>query len=89
MGEMDWIILDKELKGEVCEVNRKSDWIMSVKVQFGGNIIMVICGCAPQSGCEEEVKDAFWRELDQVIMEIPDGERVIVGADLNGHVGRR
>ncbi|KAG8225450.1 hypothetical protein J437_LFUL004451 [Ladona fulva] len=40
-------------------------------------------------GCEEEEKNVFWRQLDQVIMEIPENERVIIGADLNGHVGRR
>ncbi|KAG8234797.1 hypothetical protein J437_LFUL006630 [Ladona fulva] len=51
--------------------------------------ITIVCGYAPQAGCEEEEKNVFWRQLDQVIMEIPENERVIVGVDLNGHVGRR
>ncbi|KAK3537926.1 hypothetical protein QTP70_024555, partial [Hemibagrus guttatus] len=38
-------------------------------------------------GCELEEKERFWSELDEVIESIPTGERVVIGADLNGHVG--
>ena len=34
----------------------------------------------------EEEKETFWRQMDQELRAIPEGERVIVG-DLNGHVG--
>ena len=37
-------------------------------------------------GCEEE-KETFWRQMDQELRAIPEGERVIVGGDLNEHVG--
>ena len=42
---------------------------------------------APQAGCELEEKK-FWSELDGVIESIPRGERVVQGADFNGHVGK-
>ncbi|KAK3543373.1 hypothetical protein QTP70_018378 [Hemibagrus guttatus] len=29
----------------------------------------------------------FWSELDEVMESIPTGERVVIGADFNGHVG--
>ncbi|KAK3566875.1 hypothetical protein QTP86_004773 [Hemibagrus guttatus] len=37
--------------------------------------------------CELEEKERFWSELDEVIESIPTGERVVIGADFNGHVG--
>ena len=42
---------------------------------------------APQVGCGEEEKDTFWRQMDQELRAISEGERVIVGGYLNGHVG--
>ncbi|KAK3542806.1 hypothetical protein QTP70_003007 [Hemibagrus guttatus] len=38
-------------------------------------------------GCELEEKERFWSELDEVIESIPTGERVVIGANFNGHVG--
>ncbi|KAK3549900.1 hypothetical protein QTP86_015517, partial [Hemibagrus guttatus] len=32
-------------------------------------------------------KERFWSELDEVMESIPTGERVVIGADFNGHVG--
>ncbi|KAG8239950.1 hypothetical protein J437_LFUL019506 [Ladona fulva] len=83
------IIIDKKLKGGVYGVERKSDRIMCVKLEIGRGSTTIVCGYAPQAGCEEVEKSIFWRQLDRVIMEIPENERVIVGADFNGHVGRR
>ncbi|KAK3509470.1 hypothetical protein QTP70_035126, partial [Hemibagrus guttatus] len=37
-------------------------------------------------GCELEEKERFWGELDEVMESIPTGERVVIGADFNGHV---
>ncbi|KAG8235166.1 hypothetical protein J437_LFUL015206 [Ladona fulva] len=83
------IILAKELKEGVSEVDRKSDRIMPVKLEVGGGRATNICAYAPQLGCEVEEKDAFWKDLDQVVAGIPEEERVFVGADLNGHVEKR
>ncbi|KAK3514198.1 hypothetical protein QTP70_009439 [Hemibagrus guttatus] len=38
-------------------------------------------------GCELEEKERFWSELEEVMESIPTGERVVIGADFNGHVG--
>ncbi|KAK3561616.1 hypothetical protein QTP86_010765 [Hemibagrus guttatus] len=38
-------------------------------------------------GCELEEKERFWSELDEVMESIPTGERVVIGADFNEHVG--
>ncbi|KAI5728568.1 hypothetical protein M8J77_018083 [Diaphorina citri] len=52
-------------------------------------IINIMSVYAPQTGCEDEEKDTFWNELKQEIDSIPREERVIIGGDLNGHVGRK
>ncbi|KAK3575512.1 hypothetical protein QTP86_028226 [Hemibagrus guttatus] len=42
----------------------------------------------PQAvGCELEEKERFWCKLYEVMESIPTGERVVIGADFNGHVG--
>ncbi|KAK3507176.1 hypothetical protein QTP70_009520 [Hemibagrus guttatus] len=48
--------------------------------------------CGKEVGCELEEKEKFWSELDEVMESvrtesIPRGERVVIGADFNGHVG--
>ncbi|KAK3544402.1 hypothetical protein QTP86_010538 [Hemibagrus guttatus] len=50
-----------------------------LKEEFVGNVLEV--------GCELEEKERFWSELDEVMESIPTGERVVIGADFNGHVG--
>ena len=39
-------------------------------------------------GCNTEEKEEFWNELDEEVQKIPGAERVVIGADLNGHVGK-
>ena len=42
---------------------------------------------APQVGCDEDTKIAFWNELEAVIMKVPHKEKLVLAGDLNGHVG--
>ncbi|KAK3570025.1 hypothetical protein QTP86_009185 [Hemibagrus guttatus] len=50
-----------------------------LKEEFVRNVLEV--------GCELEEKERFWSELDEVMESIPTVERVVIGADFNGHVG--
>ena len=60
---------------------------MSLKLSEGETAINIISAYAPHTGCEEEEKDEFWRELDEELNSTPDNEKTIIGGDLNGHVG--
>ncbi|KAK3542201.1 hypothetical protein QTP86_018486, partial [Hemibagrus guttatus] len=60
---------------------------MSLKLEIEGVMLNVVSGYTPQVGCELEEKERFWSELDEVMESIPTGERVVIGADFNGHVG--
>ena len=50
-------------------------------------MITVISAYAPHVGCLMDGKDKFWTDLDEVVESIPKEERVVIGADFNGHVG--
>ncbi|XP_068242148.1 uncharacterized protein [Palaemon carinicauda] len=43
---------------------------------------------APQTGCTEEEKDYFRRQLDQETINTTNEELLMIGEDLNAHVGR-
>ncbi|KAK3513802.1 hypothetical protein QTP70_028880 [Hemibagrus guttatus] len=81
------VVLKEEFVRNVLEVKRVSDRVMSLKSEIEGVMLNVVSGYAPQVGCELEEKERFWSELDEVMESIPTGERVVIGADFNGHVG--
>ncbi|KAK3529345.1 hypothetical protein QTP70_029129, partial [Hemibagrus guttatus] len=81
------VVLKDEFVRNVLEVKRVSGRLMSLKLEIEGVMLNVVSGYAPQVGCELEEKERFWSELDEVMESIPTGERVVIGADFNGHVG--
>ncbi|KAK3530878.1 hypothetical protein QTP70_003626 [Hemibagrus guttatus] len=81
------VVLKEEFVRNVLEVKRVSDRVMSLKLEIEGVMLNVVSGYAPQVGCELEEKERFWSELDEVMESIPTGERVVIRADFNGHVG--
>ncbi|XP_068233397.1 uncharacterized protein [Palaemon carinicauda] len=81
------MILSKELMENLIGVNRKNDRIKSLKLRLVATIINVVSASAPQTGCTQEEKDIFWEEVDQELGIIPAKEKVIIGGDLNGHLG--
>ncbi|CAK9302895.1 unnamed protein product [Gordionus sp. m RMFG-2023] len=61
---------------------------MKIKLCIGQSILHIISVYAPQTGCKEEEKDNFRAILDEAVMEIPMDDLVIIGDDLNAHVGK-
>ena len=60
---------------------------MCLKMEFDGVMLNVISADAPQVRCIREEKEAFWLDLDETVEKVPKNERIVVGADLNGHAG--
>ena len=81
------IVLSKRFKDCLASVKRVSDRIMIIKLCLEGTMVNIASVYAPQSGCEEEEKESFWEEMDQELSEIPAEERMIIGGDMNGHIG--
>ncbi|RZB79100.1 DnaJ-like subfamily C member 7 isoform B [Glycine soja] len=81
------IIVDKEWKKDVVDVRRVGDRIIALKLVVGQDTFNVISGYVPQVGLAEHFKVKFWEDLEGVLQDIPQGEKVFLGGDLNGHVG--
>ncbi|XP_066967139.1 uncharacterized protein [Macrobrachium rosenbergii] len=69
-------------------MKRASDRAMVVKLCLDGEIANIVSAYAPQAGCDEVEKVAFWEEMYQQLSEIPGDGRFVIGGDINGHVGR-
>ncbi|XP_071727504.1 uncharacterized protein [Rutidosis leptorrhynchoides] len=74
-------------KDNVVNVSRFSDRIMSVRFIFEEETFMVISAYAPHAGLGEEDKRRFWVSLYEVVRGCPADHRLIIGGDLNGHIG--
>ncbi|KAL6503308.1 hypothetical protein OROGR_025231 [Orobanche gracilis] len=83
------ILIDKEHIDDVVAVSRKSDRIMSIKLVMGEEVVNIISAYAPQIGLDVSIKQAFWDDLEEVVQQVPREEKMVLGGDLNGHVGSR
>ena len=70
------------------ELWRVTDRIICLKMEVDGVMLNVISAYAPQVGCIREENEAFWLDLDETVEKIPKNQRIVVGADLNEHVGK-
>jgi len=82
------IIVDKEWKKDIVDIKRIGDQIIALKFVVELDTFNVISAYAPQVGLEKHLKVKFWEELEGLIQDIPLGEKIFLGGDLNGHVGR-
>ena len=71
----------------VVEVKRLSERLMLIRVSVGTNILNVISGYAPQVGRSTVEKEEFLLSLSKMVDEIGQEEFVMIGGDMNGHVG--
>ena len=82
------IVVRKELAESVLEVKRVLDRLMATKQEVKGSILNIASAYAPQVYNSMEEKNYFWEDLDGLIeISVSKEERIILGADLNEHVG--
>ena len=82
------IAISKDLKEDLISVSKRNDRVMSIKLGVEETVVNIIGAYAPQVGCTEEEKETFREQMDQELSATLDDERVIVGGDINGHIGR-
>ena len=80
-------MLREELVESVLEVKRVSDKLMAMKLEVNGSILNIVSAYAAQVSNSMEKKNDFWEDLDGLIESISKEERIVLGADRNGHVG--
>jgi len=82
------IILAAKLVSNVLSISKPSDRLMSIKLVMDGELWNIVSAYAPQNGCSDAEKDAFWQDFHNLLNTIPKVELLVVGGDLNGHVGQ-
>ncbi|EPB77675.1 hypothetical protein ANCCEY_03266 [Ancylostoma ceylanicum] len=82
------IAVSGPLKEHVSSVNRVSDNIISLRIATKDGFWTVVSVYAPQCGCTEADKEAFYEELDDVIRSAPEGDFMTVAGDFTGQVGQ-
>ncbi|XP_071726967.1 uncharacterized protein [Rutidosis leptorrhynchoides] len=81
------IIIRHPYKDNIVGVGRCSDRIMSIRLVIREETYMVISAYAPHAGLGEEEKRSFWDSLDEVVRSCPADHRLLIGGDLNRHIG--
>ena len=64
-----------------------SDRLMAIKLEVKGSILNKVSAYASQVNNNMEEKKDFWEDLDGLIESVLKQERIVLGPDLNGHVG--
>ena len=72
---------------KVLQVCRTSDRVMAVRILWSDNARTIVSAYAPQVGCDEDTTNAFWNELEAVIMNAQRKEKLVLASDLHEHVG--
>ena len=60
----------RNYQDQVVEVCRTSDRVMAVNIVLSDNVWTIVSAYAPQVGCDEDTTNAFWNELEAVIMKV-------------------
>ena len=76
----------EEVAEIVLEVKRVSDRPMAVKLEVKGSILNIVSAYAPQVNSSMDKKNDFWEDLVGLIESVSKQERIVLVADLNGHV---
>lgn len=82
------IIIDKKLKENFVDIKRLVDRIISLKLISGKKILNIISVYVPQVAIEEHIKKECLENMDATNQGISVGEKLIIGGDLNDHIGR-
>ena len=64
-----------------------SERLMAMKLEVKGSILNIVSAYAPQVSNSMEEKKDFWQDLNGFRERISKQERIVLGADVNGHVG--
>ena len=81
------IVVREELAESVLEVKRVSDRLMAMQLEVKGSILNVVSAYGPRVNNSMEEKNDFGEDLDGLIESVSKKDGIVLGADLNGHVG--
>ena len=80
--------MSKEWQDKILEIKRISDRIMNMKLVSGNAMLNIISVYEHQVGCSQQEKDQFYEIVESDMRRIPLHVELIIGGDLNWHVGK-
>ena len=81
------LLVKHELAERVLEVERFSDRLMKIRMVLGKGVCHIFSAYAPQAGLTTQEKEEFWELVEEEVAKVPISEGLIIGGDLNGHIG--
>ena len=81
------IMVKHELADDVIEVVSYDSRCMKIKMVIGRKVVQVFSVYARQIGRPAQEKEDFWEKRKDEIVRIPQSEGLIVGGDINAHIG--
>ena len=82
------VLIAEKWIDKVIHLNRVNDRLMLIKILIGKQLLTVVSAYAPQQALSDEAKESFYADLVLHTSKIDDKELIILGGDLNGHVGK-
>ena len=82
------IVVREELTESVLKVKRVSERLMAMNLAVKWSILNIVSANTPQINNNMEEKNDFWEDLDKLIESLSKQERIVLGADFNGYVGK-
>jgi len=83
------IMLAEKWIDTVISVDRLNHRCIQLRFLAGTVIVNTISCYAPQAGLPATDKDALYDQVISLVADVPDDEMLLLGGDLNGHVGAR
>ncbi|ESO00276.1 hypothetical protein HELRODRAFT_83374, partial [Helobdella robusta] len=83
------IFVKEPLAQEVLDIKRINSPLMWIKIRLEKQTMTIFSSYAPQTSESEEMKNDIWAAFFDTISTIPKSETILIGGDLNGHVGEK
>ena len=82
------VMLAEKWIQKVIHVNRVNDSLMLLKVLVGKRVVTIISTYAPQQGLSDDANEKLYADLILHTSKVDEKEVIILGGDMNGHVGK-
>ena len=82
------VMVRQSLADNVLEITRYGDRMMKIRACLGKMCFNIMSAYAPQAGRSAQEKTAFWEMLEDEGAAVPEPEGLIIGGDMNAHIGR-
>lgn len=78
------VVVNDSWKEKVIDVKRVNNRLLRISIIVGDKVVHIISAYAPQMGCQDQEKEAFRQELEEIMRTVEEDDGLILGADMIG-----